>query len=387
MNTDTELPPPLARWLRDPGTDDFPYPAVVSAFQRTGKERVAATLLTALSEARSRTSEHSPLARFLDIALDKHDGRYDYTSYLAIELFPAPADTVTDRVVTLLVADVLAFELAALDGADVPLPGLRPDRRTVGLRCRHGLRALARFVARTRGGPAIPAGEPVEAARAVVTEVEKNRTPQETHLLRTTLLPVDTVHDEYLFLRVLQAFEMHFAISARHLATVPELLDDGDARGAGAVLGDLADRFDETAHLFSLLATMQVEAFRTFRLHTEGASAIQSNNYKRLESLCRRPDPGRLASAAYASVPVVRDEVNEGRRTVDDALAALGSSPSAAARAELEGERRRFAAAYERWRRTHHRLAVRMLGDQPGSGYTAGVPYLAEARTVPVFET
>ncbi|WP_218924670.1 tryptophan 2,3-dioxygenase [Streptomyces sp. or20] len=386
MNTDTELPSPLAHWLRDPVTEDFPYPAVVSVFQRVGKQRVAATLLAALAEARTRASAHSPLARFLDVALDKHDGRYDYSSYLAIDLFPEPADTVTDRVVTLLVADVLAFELAALDGADVPLPGLRPDRRTVGLRCRHGLRALARSVART-GGPDVPEGEPAEAARVVVTAVEESRTPQETHLLRTTLLPVDTVHDEYLFLRVLQSFEMHFALSSRHMATVPDLLDDGDTRGAGAVLGDLADRFDETAHLFSLLATMQVEAFRTFRLHTEGASAIQSNNYKRLESLCRRPDPGRLASAAYDSVPVVRDEVNEGRRTVDEALAALGSSSSAAARAELEGERQRFAAAYERWRRTHHRLAVRMLGDQPGSGYTAGVPYLAEARTVPVFET
>lgn len=382
MNTAAELPAPLVRWLREPVPEDFPYAAVVSEFQRVGKERVAAALLAALVEARARTAARSPLARFLDVALDKHDGRYDYGSYLAIELFPAPADTVTDRVVTRLVADALAFELAALDGADVPLPRLRPDRRTVVLRCRHGLRGLARLAART-GGPDIPEGEPVEAARAAVTAVAEDGTPQETHLLRTTLLPVDTVHDEYLFLRILQSFEMHFAISARHLATVPALLDAGDARGAGAVLGDLADRFDETAPLFSLLATMQVEAFRTFRLHTEGASAIQSNNYKRLESLCRRPDPGRLESAAYESVPVVRDEVLEGRRTVDEALASLGSSPDAAA--HVERERRRFAAAYERWRRTHHRLAVRMLGDQPGSGYTAGVPYLAQARTVPVF--
>jgi tryptophan 2,3-dioxygenase len=37
------------------------------------------------------------------------------------------------------------------------------------------------------------------------------------------------------------------------------------------------------------------------------------------------------------------------------------------------------------WRRTHHNLAMRMLGMRRGTGYTAGVPYLAEARDIPVF--
>jgi tryptophan 2,3-dioxygenase len=37
------------------------------------------------------------------------------------------------------------------------------------------------------------------------------------------------------------------------------------------------------------------------------------------------------------------------------------------------------------WRRTHYNLATRMLGLRRGTGYTEGVPYLAETRDAPVF--
>ncbi|MDE1675356.1 hypothetical protein [Nocardia gipuzkoensis] len=46
-----------------------------------------------------------------------------------------------------------------------------------------------------------------------------------------------------------------------------------------------------------------------------------------------------------------------------------------------------FSSALLRWRTTHYRLAVRMLGDASGTGYTAGTPYLAAVQNVPVFTT
>jgi tryptophan 2,3-dioxygenase len=46
----------------------------------------------------------------------------------------------------------------------------------------------------------------------------------------------------------------------------------------------------------------------------------------------------------------------------------------------------RFEAAVFKWRKTHHSLASHMLGDRRGTGATAGVRYLAEARTIPVFK-
>ena len=48
---------------------------------------------------------------------------------------------------------------------------------------------------------------------------------------------------------------------------------------------------------------------------------------------------------------------------------------------------RRFAATLLRWRRTHYRIAVRMLGERTGTGYTEGAPYLKAVQTIPVFSS
>ena len=132
---------------------------------------------------------------------------------------------------------------------------------------------------------------------------------------------------------------------------------------------------------------MQVQAFHTFREFTEGASAIQSRNYKLVESLCRRPDPSRLDSAAYLSVPEVRQRVLAGQATLDDAFQAARTAGHLSARDvdDLEQQMRQFAATLLRWRRTHYGIAVRMLGERTGTGYTEGSPYLKEVQTIPVF--
>ena len=104
---------------------------------------------------------------------------------------------------------------------------------------------------------------------------------------------------------------------------------------------------------------MQVEAFRTFREFTDGASAIQSRNYKILESLCRTPDLDRLASAAYLSVPEVRERVLAGNFTLDEAFEAACASGylTCAEREKLTAAMGRFAATLRRWRQTHYSLA------------------------------
>jgi hypothetical protein len=144
---------------------------------------------------------------------------------------------------------------------------------------------------------------------------------------------------------------------------------------------------EESFRLFSLLATMQIESFQQFRRFTEGASAIQSRNYKLVESLCRAPDDDRLDSAAYRSVPELRERVLQRPPNLDDAvwLAGQVGTLSVAERKELTGALHGFAAQLVQWRQTHYRLAVRMLGDRPGTGYTEGTPYLKEVRAIPVF--
>jgi tryptophan 2,3-dioxygenase len=240
-----------------------------------------------------------------------------------------------------------------------------------------------------RAGVPVPDDEkdPPDAARAFCELVERDRAPGEERALSLSDLPVYVVHDEYMFIRVLQCFETAFALLSVCLRATIEDVGAGRADSAVGRLNHARTILREAARFFSLLATMQVESFRAFRLYTEGASAIQSRNYKLVESLCRTPDEPRLDSPAYRSVPEIRADVLAGQPTLDDALRdAVGEDRIDAARLkELQEAMRSFAAALLQWRQTHYSVAVRMLGERSGTGYTEGTPYLDAVRTIPVF--
>ncbi len=391
----------LTCWFGDPRLDDFPYDAVVEEFHRTGKHFVSCDLLTSLAKARElvRESEGSAtLKRFLDTALDKYDELYDYPSYTALGVLDMPgpesgqeSDLPTrerrDRMAVLLLADAISFELAAVDGRTVLLPEARPEPELVTKRFRLAVRVARPALARLGLDGPLTATEPVASARQLVELAQEMATEAEALKLRLSMLPVYVSHDEYLFIRVLQTFEATFSTVALRLRSTIAAADRADPVGAAAHLGSAGAVLAESAPLFSLLATMQVQSFRTFRDFTEGASAIQSRNYKLLESLCRAPDTERLESAAYLSTPPIHQRVRAGQRTLDDAYrsaledARYGGPERACLAAAMTG----FAAALRRWRQTHYRLAVRMLGERSGTGYTEGTPYLSEVRKIPVF--
>lgn len=389
----------LRSWLPDPVPEKFPYDAVVRHFRDVGKHFVAPDVVGLLAEVRARLPalrgpwQHvRTLAMFLDTALDKPDERYDYPTYLAISLLQLPtvdepadlapfARSRCDRLTAQLVADALAFEIAVLDSTTTALPKMRPSADQVAKRCKHGLRAMWPAIRRqVLDGGLAETGDSVALAREVSSVVRADMSATEQRDMELSALPVYTAHDEYLFLRVLQAFETTFALLAVQLQAVVTALASGDAGAGHAVrlLDGSAGVLAESAPLFSMLATMQVESFRTFRQFTEGASAIQSRNYKIVEALCRRPDPSRLDSAAFLSVPDVRARVLAGQVTLADAVAGVSD-------VSLDKAMDGFARALRRWRNTHYRLAVRMLGDATGTGYTEGTPYLAAVRSIPVF--
>ncbi|MDE1675353.1 hypothetical protein [Nocardia gipuzkoensis] len=124
----------LRSWLHAPDPERFPYEAVVRTYHCVGKHFVPNELLELLGKARAvLPGVHGPwprmrtLAAFLDTALDKPDSRYDYSSYLALPLLELPtaddpvqqapfARSRCDRLTSQLITDVLAFELAALEG-------------------------------------------------------------------------------------------------------------------------------------------------------------------------------------------------------------------------------------------------------------------------------
>jgi tryptophan 2,3-dioxygenase len=386
--------------------DNFPFTEVVDEFHRVGKHFVPEELLSALNDARSRLKEWGQadadgilLGNFLDTALDKWDGRYDYQTYLALGLLPMPdvrtdndvdgAFLARDRLVLQLISDVLRFEFEVADGRTDLFPMMRPDERTVGKRYRLGLRAAEPSLRRLGLGADLSSPDPAVAARALCVAVTDDMTEREQRVLRLSNLPVYVAHDEYMFLRILQSFEATFALIAVRVSAAIDALDRGHAAYAIAQLDASEQALHEAALLFSLLATMQVESFRTFRLYTEGASAIQSRNYKMVESLCRLPEKPRLDSPAYESVPEVRELVLTGQSTMDSAVRVAHDVGriGAAESASLDHAMQNFAGTLLQWRQTHYRLAVRMLGDRSGTGYTEGTPYLGAIRAIPVFET
>ncbi len=130
----------LVDWLENPDPDVFPYDSVVAEFHRVGKHFVAPTLLSMLDTVRANLRGSDPsatlLARFLNIALDKRDDRFDNPSYLALEMLPLPGTGVQhDRLRALLLADVLAFEMAGSHRTVAP-EEMPPHPRVVVKRCR-----------------------------------------------------------------------------------------------------------------------------------------------------------------------------------------------------------------------------------------------------------
>lgn len=405
----------VAAWIARPDPAAFPYLPVVGEYHRVGKHFVTEHLLERLDLARSaapRGAEQGViLRRFLDVLLDKRDGVYDYQTYLALSLLPMPADGGTplaaaddgsaqqrlhDRLLVHLVVDTLGFELASLDGRTELFPQLRPDPEVRAKRCRLGLRALGPALRRLgldRHGiaPGTRPGrvdDPLSAARRVHAAVLADASAEEQRVLDLSILPVWTYHDEYLFIRVLQSFETVFALLAVWLRAAVGALADGRPELAARRIRKAEAGIEESFLLFSLLATMQVGSFQEFRQYTEGASAIQSRHYKLVESLCRIPDAERLDSPAFHSVPELRALVLAGIANLDDTVwsACRTGALSPDERADVLGALRGFAAKLQQWRQTHYRLAVRMLGDRPGTGYTEGTPYLKEVRTIPVFQ-
>jgi tryptophan 2,3-dioxygenase len=395
----------IASWLSSGNAGDFPYDAVVAEFHRVGKHLVAPDLLEALAGVRVALPEvHGSvtsvrlLDRFLDAALDKWDGRYANPTYLGLSLLPLPSvddldpdvtaiERQYDRLFVQLIADAARFEIAAVDGATELLPQMRPDARTTAKRCRLALQVAGPAARRLGVSDGVDVADPIAGARRLWANLAAELSPAERRTLHLTMIPVSLIHDEYQFIRALQSFETTFALVAVQLQAAVQALINGEAHLALLRIQAAEARLHEAAPLFSLVATMQVAAFHTFREFTEGASAIQSRNYKLVESLCRQPDASRLDSAAYCSVPEVRERVLAGQVTLDEAYQAARTAGHLSARDvdDLEQVMRQFAATLLRWRRTHYGIAVRMLGERTGTGYTEGSPYLKEVQTIPVF--
>lgn len=338
---------------------------VTAEVRRVGKHFLPADLVGRMAEIRDWHVVQDPyLDAFLSCALDKHDGRFWNRTYLflpLLEVIMAEHDLEPAYVAQLLAADVVRHEVGAAQRRTEISPLGRPDPRTLRTRVRHALRFMS---------PGVDLAAP--------TKTHLPTPPAEiSDWLELTVQPVSTVHDEHFFIRALQAHEVAFTAMNRDLRDAITAIRARDLDLAAALLEQVVAFMDRNASLFRMVATMRPEAFHAFREFTDGASAIQSEQYKRFEGLCGTPPAARLASPAFASVPAVRAEILAGQDTLSDAYrdaARRDRSPrQLAAIADLL---QALEASHRRWKTTHVTLASRMLGDARGSGHTSGVDYL-----------
>ncbi len=188
-------------------------------------------------------------------------------------------------------------------------------------------------------------------------------------------LPVSTVHDEYFFIRALQTHEMVYTTLTAELHAATAALRRGQVAAAAALVRRANEVFQRAALLFRMVATMRPEDCHAFRVYTDGASAIQSEAYKRFEIACRRPSAARLASDAFSNVPAVRAEVF-GQDNLAQAVRDTADLAGHPASAGLQDAMAELEADHQRWKTTHRGMAGKMLGEARGSGHTTGVPYL-----------
>ncbi|WP_051838283.1 hypothetical protein [Streptomyces sp. NRRL WC-3742] len=401
LTREATLDDELAQWCLTGTERTFPYPALLAHLRTVGKHFLEPALLERLAACRTRRLPAEDgtngtdgmsgfLSRFLDVVLDKYDDRYDYPSYTALELLRRPPSGDwrklrhrRDRLVLLLLADLVDFERKALEGHPEDPAEMLPDARVLDKRRRLAVRVMEppalRVLAPGTVDPGAVAATPGRTCPGALADaVRSTLTGDERLLLSASLQPVYVLHDEYLFLRVLQSFEATFTFMSGALAFAVRQLHGEEPGEAAPAVAAVADVLKESLPLFSLLATMQPESFRIFRQFTDGASAIQSEGYKTFESLCSTPLRARLDSAAFTSVPRVRAAVLEGRETVQGTwhdVAASGWLKEADATA-VRAAATQLESVHQRWKQTHYRLAVRMIGERTGTGSTDGVPYL-----------
>ncbi|MEV5504181.1 hypothetical protein AB0M50_53145, partial [Nonomuraea fuscirosea] len=243
----------LADWEEEARPATFPFRPIVRHYQAVGRGHVDAELVKALrvlaEQGRprggrgGRAADGLILSSWLPCTFDQDDG--DYDSYGAIRLLHRVAETAAggpdtglDLQQVALLADLLAFETVAAAGQE--------RRSPQEVRLRACLRALARAGELAPGAAGVTARFPPAPAADRAGELALlalDAVPPAVRLAaEITLLPMTPLHDEVMFIRSIQVFELVYRQVARCLERAVAALAGGDAAAATAEVRDAGAR-------------------------------------------------------------------------------------------------------------------------------------------------
>jgi len=346
---------------------------------------------------------------FLHMLLDKRSGQYDYLSYVGTQLpervIIAANHTFAEyqemQIAYLLgiLSDIIFMEYQTLMGEEKLFNGLMPNPLILKRRIFNALKAIDVYRGFTTT-LAVPiwlddvlqrwkqevtlelplSPELGEMTANLIFSMLQQLSRHERLLLDMTILPVWTTHDEYMFIRILQSFEVLFGITIKGFLSCQNDIQHASFASAQAVMEILTDIYRRSPALFRVLTTMQRDSFSAFRVYTEGASAIQSERYKTIEVLAASVPQERLRSAAFLSVPPIKETYEQKQiENFEHLLQSFLSDPSYLASETFQAflqSMKAFDQSFVAWKNMHCNIAVKMLGSTGGTGGTPGPSYL-----------
>jgi tryptophan 2,3-dioxygenase len=363
----------IGEWVAGGSTksvSSFPFDAVLGHYRAVGRYFVAAPVVGALAEARAAGTwrkDNPWFDQWLASATDQASG--DYAGYAFV---PALTDFMTgaevgsrtvaaDALTVAALLDLLSVELDAL-AVESSAAQRRRTRATALALCRADeLAPNAPLVSSARLAANLhPDCEALDAAfRDSLAEPESPAVRDARKLLSLSMMPVTIMHDEQMFIRSIQLFEIQFELCRLALENVAVCLEKRDGCRAVTQLHAATKRLRAVRVYSRILATMPPSSFSVIRKYTHGRSAIQSRTYRDVEVVAAR--------TAWLRYTEFRPEAD--------------SRVCAAVADGLDN----FDRSWQAMKKTHWGITLKTIGRVPGTGGTEGADYLRARAACSLF--
>jgi tryptophan 2,3-dioxygenase len=229
--------------------------------------------------------------------------------------------------------------------------------------------------------------------------------------------PRSDEHDEILFIVVHQVYELWFKQLIHELGYLQRMLEQGNEARASATFKRLLTILKLVVAQLDVIETMTPVQFLAFRERLESASGFQSGQFRELEAILGRRDPGVLQAYHEGSVDRERVQAALARPSVYDSFLRYLAAKGYAIPGEIlerdvtqppvesEGVQRALLDVYRddsapaglaermvdfdeglmEWRYHHVKMVERTIGSRPGTGGSPGAAYLRETLHRPFF--
>jgi tryptophan 2,3-dioxygenase len=229
--------------------------------------------------------------------------------------------------------------------------------------------------------------------------------------------PRSDEHDEMLFIVIHQVYELWFKELLHELAHLQRRLEDGDTPHALHTLRRVLTILKVAVAQIDVLETMTPRQFLGFRDRLDAASGFQSAQFRELEAVLGRRDPGvfehypqgsdarrriaeamtrpslfdsflrYLATQGYA-VPapaLARDVAARWEPSTDVQRALLGAYRDDGEPAQVAERLVDIDEGIQEWRYRHVKMVERTIGTKAGTGGSRGSAYLRTTLSKPMF--